>query len=75
MVEQWNRDGGTVEQIWWTGGTVIVGQWNGDGGTVDYLMVEQWNICWWNSRRSDDGTVEQSWWKSRTYVGVWVNLV
>ena len=37
MVEQWNRDGGTVEQIWWTGGTVIVGQWNGDGGTVEQI--------------------------------------
>ena len=37
MVEQWNRDGGTVEQIWWTEGTVIEGQWNGDGGTVEQI--------------------------------------
>ena len=37
MVEQWNRDGGTVEHRWWNSGT-------SDGGTVDHLMVEQWNI-------------------------------
>ena len=48
MAEQWNNDGGTVEQIWWTGGIVKVGQWNGDGGTV-----EQWN------RSRYGGTVEQ----------------
>ena len=48
MVEQWNSDGGTVEQCWWNRETVIVEQWNsdGDGGTV---LVEQ--------RNSDSGTV------------------
>ena len=35
MVEQWNNNGGTVEQIWLTRGTVIVEQWNRDGGTVE----------------------------------------
>ena len=45
MVEQWNRDGGTVENL-------IVEQWNicqwnrrtSDGGTVEHLMLEQWII-------------------------------
>ena len=35
MVEQWNRGGRTVEQIWLTRGTVIVEQWNRDGRTVE----------------------------------------
>ena len=35
MVEQWNNDGGTVEQIWWKSGTEMVDQWNSDGGTVE----------------------------------------
>ena len=51
MVEHWNRDGGTVENL-------IVEQWNNsqwnrrtsDGETVEHLMLEQWN--------SDDGTVQ-----------------
>ena len=42
MVEQWNRDGGTVEQTMWNsgryhGGTVEESLWNSgtfDGGTV-----------------------------------------
>ena len=54
MVEQWNRDGGTVQHL-------IVEQWNNHGGTVEHLLVEQWNILCWNSRRSDDGKVEHSW--------------
>ena len=37
IVEQSNRDGGSVEQRWWIRGT-------SDGGTVEHLMVEQWNI-------------------------------
>ena len=51
-MEQWNSDGGAVEQSWWNSGTVrwysVVEQWK--SGTV---MVEQ---C--------GGTVEQSWWNS-----------
>ena len=35
MVEQWNRDGGSVEQRWWNRETVIVEQWNRYGGTVE----------------------------------------
>ena len=42
MVEQWIRDGGTVEQLWWNSGrevansgTTMVEQWNSDGGTVE----------------------------------------
>ena len=34
MVEQWNSYGGTVEQIWWNSGTMMVEQGNNDGGTV-----------------------------------------
>ena len=49
MVEQWNKDGRTVEQRWENSGT-------SDGGTV---MEEQQNICWWNRGTFDDGTVEQ----------------
>ena len=43
MVEQWNRDGGTVEQRWWNSETEIVEQWDNDGG--------QW--------RRDAGTVKE----------------
>ena len=38
VVEQWNIDGGTVEQWWkqwWNSETVIVEQWNSDDGTVE----------------------------------------
>ena len=35
MVEQWNKDGRTVEQGWWNSGTDMVEQWNNDGGTVE----------------------------------------
>ena len=35
MVDQWNNDGGTVEQTWWNSGTMMVEQWNNDGGTVE----------------------------------------
>ena len=31
MVEQWNSDGGTEEQLWWNSGTDMVDQWNNDG--------------------------------------------
>ena len=41
MEEQWNRDGGSVEQIWWNGATVIAEQKNSYGGTEEQL--------WWNS--------------------------
>ena len=58
MVEQWNRDGGTVEQRWWNSGlsdaeAVKQSWWN--SGTE---IVEHWNISWWNSRTSEDGKVE-----------------
>ena len=57
MVDQWNNDGGpvenyrgTVEQIWWNSGTVMEEQWNRYGETVEQIwwnsakeMVEQWN--------------------------------
>ena len=43
IVEQWNSDGGTVEQICWNSGTMMVEQWNSD--------VEQWN--------RDGGRVQQ----------------
>ena len=48
MVEQWNKDGETVEPLWWNSRTMMGEQFSRDGGTV-----EQW---WWNS-----GTVEQRW--------------
>ena len=42
MVEQWNNDGGPVEnyggkveQIWWNSGTVMEEQCKRDGGTVE----------------------------------------
>ena len=35
MVEQWNNDGGTVEEMWLFRGTVIAEQWNRYGGTVE----------------------------------------
>ena len=37
MVEQWNSNGGRVEQIWWNSGTMMVEQWNNDGGTVEQI--------------------------------------
>ena len=30
MEEQWNNDGGTVEQIFWNSKTMMVEQWNSD---------------------------------------------
>ena len=36
----------------------MVEKWNRNGGTVEHLMVEGWNIRWWNSRTSDGGTAE-----------------
>ena len=44
MVEQWNNNGGTVEQRWENSGTEMGEQWNRDGGTVEHLLVEQRNI-------------------------------
>ena len=35
VVEQWNSDGGTVEQRWWNSGTVMVDEWNRYGGKVE----------------------------------------
>ena len=34
-MEQWNNDGGTVEEIWWNSATVIVVQRNSYGKTVE----------------------------------------
>ena len=39
MVEQWNNEGGTVQQLWWHSGTEMVEQWDIDGGTME-------NRCW-----------------------------
>ena len=72
MVEQWTEIGEQWNMWWLNSGTIMVEYWHRDGGTVEHVMLKQWRR---NSRRSDDGTVEQSWWKSRTYVGVRVNLV
>ena len=36
MVEQWNSDSGTEEQLWWNSGTEVVKQWSNDGGTVEH---------------------------------------
>ena len=36
MVEQWNNDGGTVQQLWWHSGTEMVEQCNNDDGTVEH---------------------------------------
>ena len=48
MVEEWNRDGGRVEQRRWKSGT-------SDCGTVEHLKyLEQWN-----SRLCHGGTVAQ----------------
>ena len=35
MVEQWNNDGGTVEQRCWNSETMMVEQRNSYGGTVE----------------------------------------
>ena len=35
MVEQWNSDYGTEEQLWLNSGKQMVEQWNIDGGTVE----------------------------------------
>ena len=40
MVEQWNNDGGTVEQIWWNSETDMVDQWNSET-----MIMEQRNSC------------------------------
>ena len=53
MVEKLNRHGETVSR-------------SSDGGTVGHVMVEHWNIWWWNSRSSYGGTVEQRWFNTRT---------
>ena len=36
---------------------------------MEDMMVEQWNISWWNSGRYDGGTVEERLWNSRTSNG------
>ena len=64
MVEQGNRNGGTVEPRWWNsgpadGGTVEQSWWNSrtsDVGTVEHMMVEQSN--------RDGRSVEERWWNS-----------
>ena len=57
VVEQWNSDGGTVEQARWNSGTVMLEQC---GGTVEQSR--------WNSGtvmlEQCGGKVEQSWWNS-----------
>ena len=30
MLEQWNSDGGTVEQRWWNSVTEMTEEWNND---------------------------------------------
>ena len=50
----------------------MLDQWKRDGGTIEHVMVEQWNIRWWNSRTSDGGTVRQRWENSRTSDGATV---
>ena len=37
MVEQWNRDGGTVQKRWWNSAKEMVEQWNNDGGTEEQM--------------------------------------
>ena len=37
MVQQWDSDGGTVEQSWWNSGAMMVEQWKIDGGIVEQL--------------------------------------
>ena len=37
MVEQWNNDGGTEEQLWWNRETVTVEQCNNDGGKEEQI--------------------------------------
>ena len=65
-VEQWNNDGGTVEQCWRFSGTVMVEQCGGtlrwNSGVV--LLEPGWWIgyggtVWWNS-----GTVLLEQWNS-----------
>ena len=56
MVEQCNRDGGTVEQRLWNSTTELVEQWNNQGGKAEYLMVEQKNDY---DRRMEHLMVEQ----------------
>ena len=53
MVKQSNRDGGTVEQSWRNSKHLMVEHLNRDVGTVEDLMVEEYNILWWNSTASD----------------------
>ena len=70
MVEQWNRDGGPVEQwkIMVDQWKIMVVQWNRYGGIVEQLwrnsgtdMVEQWNSGTDKVERCkrDGGIVEQ----------------
>ena len=41
MVEQWDRDAGTVEHRMWNSRSSY-------GGRVEHMMVEQWNMSQWN---------------------------
>ena len=61
MVEQWNRDSGTVQKNSGTVDHLTVEYLKNHGGKLEHLMVEQWN--------RDGGTVEQRWWNSGTYDG------
>ena len=40
MLEQWNSDGGTVEQKWWNSVTEVREEWNNDGGTVEQRLLQ-----------------------------------
>ena len=53
MVQQWKRDGGTVEQRWWNSGL-------SDGGTVKQSWWNSGTVEQWNSRTSDgfNGRIE-----------------
>ena len=35
MVEKWNNDSGTEEQLWCNSGKEMVEQWNNESGTVE----------------------------------------
>ena len=54
MVEQWNKNDGTVDYL-------MVEQWNRDGGTGELKWLK-----WLNSGPFDCGTVEQSRWNGGT---------
>ena len=44
MVEEWNRDSGTVQENSETVDHLTVEYLKNHGGKLEHLMVEQWNI-------------------------------